>query len=154
MEQPARTGPSVGKIILIILIVVVVLLLAGIILVRTVFKEPLMRATMKQTVNFTVGQVRTSPPEGVDTAAYIALCDAFLRQVEAAPLNDTTVAKFVFLFQDAAEDKVLDRGELAALEAVMVEMFPGLEPYRTLTGMPETASPIDTLAADSAAAPQ
>ncbi|RME21219.1 MAG: hypothetical protein D6800_12295, partial [Candidatus Zixiibacteriota bacterium] len=137
MESTARTGPSIGKIILIVILVIILLLVIGVVLIRTVFREDVMRATVKTAINVTEGQVRTNPPEGVDTTRYLALCEAFLKQIEAAPLNDTAVSELFYTFRDASQDKTLDSQELATLEDLMISNYPELESYRTLTASPE-----------------
>ncbi len=136
MESTARTGPSIGKIILIVILVIILLLVIGVVLIRTVFREDVMRATVKTAINVTEGQVRTNPPEGVDTTRYLALCEAFLKQIETAPLNDTAVSELFYTFRDASQDKTLDSQELATLEDLMISNYPELESYRTLTAMP------------------
>lgn len=141
---------SNGTIILIVIGGLVLLILIAVILLGTVFREDSMRIMIGSTVTFIKTEVRVSPPESLDTTAYLNLCDAYMKLTDSLPVNDTAMGTLLYAFGKAFGDEQFSQDELTQLEEIMISTFSELEDYRILT-LSEQEFPERFKGSDSAA---
>ena len=125
-EQPMKKGMSKGCLIGLIIVgaLVVMVVIAGV--TCYVKRAEIAKFGVKTMITGLKTQVNDNPVEGIDTATFNAISDAFLVKLEQTELEVEKLGQLAQTIQPIMSDQAIDSAEAVWYLEALVEYFPDL----------------------------
>ncbi|HUV30097.1 MAG TPA: hypothetical protein VMY05_03250 [Acidobacteriota bacterium] len=126
MEQTQKKGLSKGCLVALIIVAVLVVIIVVAGLTCWYYKDDLAKMGATTGVSGVKDLMAQTPPEGIDTAQFNALADAFLVKLNEEPLDYEKYAGFMQALQGVIDDKAISTDEAERLADAMIVYYPDL----------------------------
>ena len=138
MEGTQKKGLSKGCLVALIIagVLLVIIIIAGI--TCYIYKDDVMKMGMVTIINGFKTELVNNPVEGVDTAQFNMISDAFIAKFNESKIDYENYGPFIQSLQAMMSDKKVEADEVAHLKNMMLDYYPELEKYQTVPELSDT----------------
>ncbi|MEW5796803.1 MAG: hypothetical protein AB1772_10655 [Candidatus Zixiibacteriota bacterium] len=145
MDTSPKKGMSKGCLVALIIALAIVVLVIAIVVLIYIFKDDLAKVGANAAAAEAKRVLAENPPEGIDTAQFNALADAFLDKLaHDEETRFEVLGLFVQEVTKSTGDKQLDRQEVNAAAVAMIVAYPDLDTFWPPRQQLETEPPAAT----------
>lgn len=136
-EATQKKGMSKGCLIGIIVAGVILVMVIVAAVVLWLNKDDVAKFGVTTVVSFVQGEVAKAPPAGVDSASYVAVCNAFTEKFKADEVDPEKLGVFFKEIQSIPSDSKVDSVEAGMFLQAIFDYYPELEDMYVPPEMPE-----------------